>query len=105
TPRRDRPGGLGSRPVTHSPQPRPEHPALTSERLVLLPQTLAQARALLEGEDPGLPLAEGYPHAETADALRMFVEHGESDSDAGWFVTLADDGRVIGDCGTAGWID
>jgi len=72
---------------------------------VLLPQTLAQARALLEGEDPGLPLAEGYPHADTADALRMFVEHGESDSDAGWFVTLADDGRVIGDCGTAGWID
>ena len=29
----------------------------------------------------------------------MAVEHGESD-DCGWFVTLADDGRVIGDCGT-----
>jgi RimJ/RimL family protein N-acetyltransferase len=84
---------------------RPPHPTLTTQRLVLRPQTLAEARALLAGEDPGLPLAEGYPHADTADALRMFAEHGEDDADSGWFVTLADDGRVIGDCGTAGWID
>lgn len=84
---------------------RAPHPRLVTERLVLVPQTLAVSRALLDGDDPGIPLAEGYPHADTADALRMAVEHGESDDDCGWFVTLSDDGRVIGDCGTVGWTD
>ena len=56
---------------------------------MLVPQTLDAARALLAGEDPGLPLAEGYPHADSLDALRMHVEHGGPD-DGGWFVTLAD---------------
>ncbi len=79
-------------------------PTLRTDRLVLVPQTLAAARALLAGEDPGLPLAEGYPHADTFDALRMFVDHGGPD-DGGWFVVLADDaagGRVVGDLGTFG---
>jgi RimJ/RimL family protein N-acetyltransferase len=101
------PGALGS-PVVTDPttdDPRPRHPALRTERLVLRPQTLAAARALLAGEDAGLPLAEGYPHADTADALRMFVEHGAGDEEGGWFVTLGDNGRVIGDCGTLGWVD
>lgn len=81
------------------------HPRLTTDRLVLVPQTLAAARALLAGEDPGAPIAEGYPHEDMADALRMYVEHGDSDEDGGWFVTLAEDGRIIGDCGTLGWTD
>jgi RimJ/RimL family protein N-acetyltransferase len=51
-----------------------------------------------------LPLAEGYPHADTLDGLRMYVEHGGPD-DGGWFVTLVADGRVVGDCGTLGWVD
>lgn len=76
-------------------------PRLETERLVLLPQSMAAARALLAGADPGLPLAEGYPHADSLDALRMHVEHGGPD-DGGWFVTLAEDGRVVGDCGTFG---
>src|SRR3954449_2622254 len=59
----------------------------------------------MAGEDPGLPLAEGYPHADTADALRMFAEQGGTEGDGGWFVRLAADGRVIGDCGTVGWTD
>ena len=79
----------------------PSKPTLRDGRVVLVPQTLAQARALLEGGDTGLELAPGYPHADTADALGMGVEHGGPD-DGGWFVTLAADGRVIGDCGTAG---
>ena len=79
-------------------------PTLRAERVVLVPQTMDQARALLEGGDPGLDLAPGYPHADTADGLRMWVEHGGPD-DGGWFVTLADDGRVVGDCGTAGPLD
>ena len=78
-------------------------PRLESSRLVLVPQTIDAARALLAGEDCGLPLAEGYPHADTFDALRMFVEHGGPD-DGGWFVVLSDDGgdRVVGDLGTFG---
>lgn len=79
-------------------------PELRTERLVLVPQTLDAARALLEGTDCGLPLAEGYPHADSLDGLRMFVEHGGPE-DGGWFVTLAQDGRVVGDCGTHGGID
>jgi RimJ/RimL family protein N-acetyltransferase len=50
-------------------------PRLETERLALVPHSL--------------------------DALRMQVEHGGPD-DGGWFVTLADDGRVVGDCGTFG---
>lgn len=76
-------------------------PRLESARLVLVPQTKTAARALLAGEDPGLPLAAGYPHADTFDALRMFVENGGPD-DGGWFVVLADSGRVVGDVGTFG---
>jgi RimJ/RimL family protein N-acetyltransferase len=76
-------------------------PTLRSERLVLVPQSLDAARALLAGADPGLPLAEGYPHADSLDAVRMQVQHGGPD-DGGWFVTLAEDGRVVGDCGTFG---
>ena len=79
-------------------------PTLRTENLVLVPQTREAAVALLEGRDCGLPLAEGYPHADTLDGLRMYVEHGGPEA-AGWFVTLAEDGRVIGDCGTHGWVD
>ena len=75
-------------------------PRLTTDRLVLVPQSLAAARALLAGEDVGLPLAPGYPHADSLDALG-WVEHGGPD-DGGWFITLAEDGRVVGDCGTFG---
>jgi RimJ/RimL family protein N-acetyltransferase len=97
--------GLGSRVVTDIPSEQVPHPRLTTARLVLVPQSLTAARAVLAGEDSGLALAEGYPHGDTADALRTFVENGQTDDDGGWFVTLADDGRVIGDCGTLGWTD
>jgi len=79
-------------------------PTLRTPRLVLVPQTREAASALLDGRDCGLPLAEGYPHADSLDGLRMYVEHGGDDG-GGWFVTLAEDGRVIGDCGTHGWVD
>lgn len=79
---------------------------LTTDRLVLVPQTLAATRALLAGEDPGLPLGQGYPHAGILDVMRFTVPNARSDDDLGaWFVTLAEDGRVIGDCGTKGWVD
>jgi RimJ/RimL family protein N-acetyltransferase len=77
---------------------------MSTGRLELVPQTLSVARALLAGQDAGLPLGEGYPHADTFDALRMFTDHASTDDEGGWFITLAD-GRVIGDCGTHGWTD
>ena len=77
---------------------------LRTERLVLVPQTLEQARAFLDGQVGDLPLAPGYPHADSLDGLRMWVENG-GPHDGGWFVTLADDGRVVGDCGTLGPAD
>ena len=58
----------------------------------------ALASALLAGEDPGVPLAEGFPHADTFDGLRMRT------ADARMFLALAD-GVAIGDCGTHGWVD
>ena len=79
-------------------------PTLRGARLVLVPQTIGQARALLAGATDrleGLELGPGYPHADTLDGMRMWVEHGGPD-DGGWFITLADDGRVLGDCGTLG---
>lgn len=79
-------------------------PRLETERLVLVPQTLAAARALLDGTDPGLPLAEGYPHADTLDGLRLATLTA-GDEDLGWFVSLAEDGRVIGDAGPKGPVD
>jgi RimJ/RimL family protein N-acetyltransferase len=90
-----------------------EHPVnfrrLVTERLVLVPQTRAAARAIVAGVDPGFPLGEGYPHADTLDGLRLAAEHGgdgEGDGPSGgWFIALAEGGTVIGDCGTKGGID
>ena len=98
-------------PVPTTPQPAPTtettKPVLRTDRLLLVPQTLDQARALRAGEDPGLELAPGYPHADTLDGLGLWVEHGGPDwsEGGGWFVTLAADGRVVGDCGTHGPAD
>lgn len=87
-------------------QTSPTRPRLTTDRLVLLPQTRAAATAMLAGEDAGLPLGAGYPHAGILDVWRFTVPSARSDADLGaWFITLAADGRVIGDCGTKGWVD
>ncbi len=63
-------------------------------------------RALVEGADPGVPLAEGYPHADALDALRIAAEHTTDDEGVGgWFIVRHEDAAVIGDCGTKGWVD
>ncbi len=63
-------------------------------------------RAVVEGSDPGLPLAEGYPHADALDALRIAADHAtDHDEVGGWFIVRVEDGAVIGDCGTKGWMD
>ena len=84
----------------------PERPRLVTERLELVPQSLAAVRALVEGGEPGLPLAEGYPHADTLDGLRLTAAHAtEGAALGGWFIVRAADGAVIGDLGTKGVVD
>ena len=79
---------------------------IESDRLLLVPQTVTAARALLVGDDPGIPLGRGYPHANTLDGLQITLQHATSDVDlTAWFVTLATTGEVIGDIGTKGWVD
>jgi RimJ/RimL family protein N-acetyltransferase len=48
------------------------------------------------GRVPDLPVAPGWPHADTAPGLSFF-EHG------GWtWLVLDDDARVAGECGSKG---
>lgn len=57
---------------------------------------------LVRGEAPEtLQCADGYPHADTPDALRAFAEgwRGESPPDPGWLVIRARDGLAIGEIG------
>ena len=88
-----------------------EHLPLVTTRLRLVPQTAAAVRALVEGRDPGLPLAEGYPHAATLDGLRLGAHHdpaqhtGDDVEPGGWFIVLTESGAVIGDCGAKGSAD
>ena len=74
---------------------------IETRRLVLVPLTPEQARAILGGDLSVVEHAAGWPHADTLDALRMAVR--EDAPWPVWLVTL--DGRVIGDCGTVGSVD
>ncbi len=88
-------------------------PALQGTGVHLLPVTLAVARAaVLSGEGSQLESAlgelgvrpgAGWPHADTADALRPLAEHGAEGDDGGWLIVV--DGQVIGDCGWRGGPD
>ena len=80
-------------------QPRQE--PIDTRRLVLVPLAVATARAILGGDFSAVARSEGWPHADTLDAVRMAAR--EPDPWPVWLVTL--DGRVIGDCGTAGPVD
>ena len=80
-------------------------PRLETPRLVLEPLTPDVARAVVAGRPAPLPLAAGWPLAETADTLRLFAEHAQADDDGGWLVVLRETGEVIGDCGWRGGPD
>ncbi len=85
-------------------------PRLAGPRVALVPVSRAVAVAVLSGTHPGAALAplglragDGWPHADTADALRPLAEHGAEGDDGGWLVAL--DGAVVGDCGWRGGAD
>lgn len=74
---------------------------IPTERLVLEPLADEVARAVLAGDYSGIERAVGWPHADTADALRSAIRPDEPSRV--WLVQLA--GVLIGDCGTAGGVD
>ncbi len=68
--------------------------------VALVPCSPAVARAVLAGDLSGVDAGRGWPHADTADALRPYAEHGSAEVPGPFLVTL--DGTVIGDCGWYG---
>ncbi len=85
-------------------------PRLNGPRIALVPVPRELARAVVTGD--GIPAAlellglragAGWPHEDTADALRPLAEHGAEGDDGGWLVVL--DGEVVGDCGWRGGAD
>ena len=80
-------------------------PVLHGPRVSLVPVMHGVAAAVVAGTDPSVALAplvagEGWPHEDTADALRPLAEHGRPGDDGGWLVVV--DSAVVGDCGWKG---
>jgi RimJ/RimL family protein N-acetyltransferase len=85
-------------------------PRLVGPRVALVPVPQDLARAVCTGEGLAdalgalrLRAGRGWPHADTADALRPLAEHGPPDGDGGWLLTV--DGEVVGDLGWRGGAD
>ena len=85
-------------------------PRLYGPRVALVPVPRPVAVAVVGGGVVGDALAplrlspgEGWPHTDTADALRPLAEHGADGDDGGWLVVV--DGAVVGDCGWRGGPD
>jgi [ribosomal protein S5]-alanine N-acetyltransferase len=80
-------------------------PVLHGPRVSLVPVAHPVAVAVVHGAGLAAALAplaagEGWPHEDTADALRPLAEHGAPGDDGGWLVVV--DGAVVGDCGWKG---
>ena len=85
-------------------------PRLVGPRIALVPVPRELATAVVAGGEPsvelerlGLRAGPGWPHDDTADALRPLAEHGADGDDGGWLITLDD--QVVGDCGWRGGPD
>ena len=74
---------------------------IATQRLVLAPLDDEVAHAVLAGDPSGVTRADGWPHDDTLDALRMATAPGGGS--LVWLVMLDD--VVIGDCGTVGGLD
>jgi RimJ/RimL family protein N-acetyltransferase len=87
--------------------PRPQ--ALSGARVTLVPAPQDVARAVSGHDHPALAVAlaalglrpgRGWPHDDSADALRPLAEHGTAGHVGTFLVVL--DGAVVGDCGWLG---
>lgn len=86
--------------VRHPHEPPTTTETIATTRLVLQPVTPAMARAITDGTLRGLRAAEGWPHADTADAMAMVAEPGAGPT---WLITVEE--LVVGDCGAFSWPD
>jgi ribosomal-protein-alanine N-acetyltransferase len=84
---------------------------LAGERVTLLPVPHQLSVAVVSGQGlseavaaAGLTAATGWPHADTADALRPLAEHGGPGEAHGTFL-IAVDGELVGECGWLGGPD
>lgn len=80
-------------------------PRLVGPRVALVPAPPRVAVAVVRGDgldealaDAGLRAAAGWPHEDSADALRPLADHG--DPTPAWLVVV--DGEVVGECGWTG---
>lgn len=88
-------------------------PRLSGERVGLIPVPHEVAVTVVTVDRPALAAAlarvglrpgPGWPHADTADALRPDAEHGgPGPSGSAWLVVVGDE--VVGDCGWLGGVD
>jgi [ribosomal protein S5]-alanine N-acetyltransferase len=74
---------------------------ISTKRLVLEPLDETVAQAVIAGDVSALEHADGWPHDDTGDAIRMSTAVGR-DSFV-WLVRLS--GLLIGECGTVGDVD
>lgn len=74
--------------------------AIVTARLVLEPVTQQLAQAVLTGCLTDVRAGQGWPHADTADAMALALT---LDAGPGWVISL--DHVVIGDCGAFAWPD
>jgi RimJ/RimL family protein N-acetyltransferase len=84
---------------------------LAGERVTLIPVPHVLSVAVVTGTGLadavaalGLTAAPGWPHADTADALRPLAEHGGPDDAVGTFLITVD-GELVGECGWIGGPD
>jgi ribosomal-protein-alanine N-acetyltransferase len=84
---------------------------LAGERVTLIPVPHPLSVAVVTGTGLaeavaalGLTAAPGWPHADSADALRPHAEHGGPDDAAGTFL-IAVHGELVGECGWLGGPD
>jgi RimJ/RimL family protein N-acetyltransferase len=71
---------------------------ISTKRLILVPLDETVARAVLAGDFSSLETAEGWPHEDTLDAMRLLTAPGSRT--LVWLVRSG--GVVIGECGTVG---
>jgi RimJ/RimL family protein N-acetyltransferase len=74
---------------------------LSGERVSLVPVPHAVAAAVVAGGPFPFEHAPGWPHDDSADALRPHAEHGGPGDAEGTFLVLVDD-EVVGECGWYG---
>lgn len=87
-------------------------PRLSGPRIALVPLPYDVAVAALTGPSAavaaalaplGLRAGEGWPHADTADALRPLAQHGQAGDVGTWLVCAGRE--VVGECGWVGNLD